>query len=395
MHTIKFLKNIAILLLVWSLPLMIQAQEKINPEDFNVTKPFSLWESLAEAANGAPQTTTGKKILVKDTIDYQRYFFQARASFSFLDLNAPATFYKAYFLDDVYFQSVATSDKVDFSWVKFEKKAIFKNSWFEEEVDFSRAKFGQLADFSKATFAKEVSFMHASLPDTLIFRNLNLIDYKGIINLTHATYKYEGNCLIDLIGTDLKKIMFDYTYFQLFFDWEAFPSNINETREMAIDKVYRKLLSNQKKYAFVRGYRKALKEYKVFKATLPTHNAAPNRIPRRVFDGQRSNTTNNLSIIGIVTLLIILLYLTIRRNNKAKVISVTPPIEKVKYEPPVVEEPLRYFQAPQVPLEQVQHTISQSEALWANYRLPENVLDDSEGFWQPYEKLLQKVKKQN
>ena len=255
-------------------------------------------------------------------------------------------------------------------------KNLFSNLSFYEDADFYGAEFKHTVIFSDVNFYGKSNFVNISLPDTLVLANLQADSTKLSIDITQPR-KPATPCKLYLYAIDFNKLIINYEYFDLCFDdKKTSPKPLSLRQKSA---VFEALIDQQKTYGFYRGQAKAEQDYEDFKER------------HRVI--QRNRDSRTFSMVGIVILLIVLLYLTIRRNNKTKVIQVTPSVQPTPYQPPTSESVLTSYQPISIPLEEVQALVAESTQQWSGYHIPADVVNEPEEFWQGYEQLLAEVRR--
>ena len=162
------------------------------------------------------------------------------------------------------------SDNVSFEdaqfnfWVTFKKRgfrslASFENTHFDS-VSFQNASFSSVANFNGTQFKGMVFLDECYLPDTLYFshvQTLREIDFTYALTDSVADRK---RCVIDLYGTDLSKIKFDYSRFKILVDTAKY-------RRRQLSNMYEKVLKMQEDQGFLDGYEVVDKEYRHFKLT--------------------------------------------------------------------------------------------------------------------------------
>ena len=191
-----------------------------------------------------------------------------------------AQFFNTNFDSRTYFRLVDFNEWVDFRHSTFAQIVSFKGSTFASEANFVGADFGSVADFSSANFKDKVVFTYCSLPDTLYFgyvQTSKVIDLTNtVIDTIKGTDKYDlspeiissKRCLIDLYGTDISKLKFDYSRFRILKKIKrTFGRDTYEYPRRQLSNVYEQVLRMQQDNGFIDGYEVADKEYQEFKYT--------------------------------------------------------------------------------------------------------------------------------
>lgn len=124
------------------------------------------------------------------------------------------------------FRNALFSNGSNFLWTHFFDVANFKQAVFLSTVDFKNARFDSVVDFTgcqfrcsdvnfgNAKFKGEVKWNKAKLPDKLDF---SFVTLEKLCNFQVAEYDSTRICRINLYGTDLKNIRFNYQNFRLYF----------------------------------------------------------------------------------------------------------------------------------------------------------------------------------
>lgn len=214
--------------------------------------------------------------------------FNSIAYFRKTGFNSSVLFDKAHFIKSTDFTNVQFDSSVRFHYTKFDEFACFKSATFKSIAYFGATHFDSIAYFRNATFNNTANFDHAHFHvladfidvvfdsivifDSAHFYNLSrfngaslpyLLDLSGVfidneeIDLTVAKINpVYGVCKINLANSNIDKIIFKYSRFELYFP----DSTDVETKTT----VYEKLLLKQKKEGFIKSYEKLDKEYKEF-----------------------------------------------------------------------------------------------------------------------------------
>lgn len=291
------------------------------------------------------------------------------------------------FLDKVDFSNASFERTFSLSTSKFKENVcfeeskfngqqnVFANLLFYEEANFYGAKFKNTVIFKDVNFYGACNFEHISLPDTLILDNLQSDSTELSIDITRPL-KSSLPCKLYLHNVDFDKLIINYEYFDLCFDDKKTNPKPLSLQQKTV--MYQSLIHQQRTYGFYKGKAKAEQDYEDFKEM--------NRII------QMNRDSKTFGIIGIVFLLVVLLYLTIRRNNKTKVIQLTPPVSPTPYQSPTLEDLGANYRPVSIPLDQVSHLVTKGQQKWDSYHIPVDVLNDSEMFWRSYEELLTQAK---
>lgn len=214
-----------------------------------------------------------KSVLFSDTSFDETFFnsvsFKGSTTFSSVHFLGSTSFRYSSFMDRVDYRNITFKDEVNFygstfySFASFHNanfgsKVSFQNSTFDSTVSFLETKFSSKVDFSSATFKEEVNILDAILPDTLILSNVKTVEE---IDLTYMRLdSLKQVCIIDLYGTDINKIKFDYSRFYILQHAAVYS-------KAHISHLYEQVLKMQKDKGFIDSYEKADKEYRHFELT--------------------------------------------------------------------------------------------------------------------------------
>ncbi|OJJ22094.1 hypothetical protein BKI52_08630 [marine bacterium AO1-C] len=336
-----------------------------------VTQPLSLVYMDCEKDFSSANSTFFK------SVDFQKSRFRGQMGMVYNEFFGEVDFSNTSFENNLSIASTKFRKSANFSESNFSgKRNIFSNLTFYEDANFYGAKFKNTVIFNNVNFYGKIDLMHITLPDTLILANLQSDSTRLSIDISRPM-KSSMPCKLYLYNMNFDKLVINYEYFDLCFDdKESNPNPLNFRQKSA---VFEALIAQQKTYDFYKGQAKAEQDYEDFKEM------------QRII--QRNKDSRSISMIGIALLLVTLLYLTIRRNNKTKVIQVTPPVQKTPYKSTLKEAPLTSYQPISIPLEEVQALVAESKQQWSDYNIPKDVLDESDEFWQAYEQLLALVKR--
>ncbi len=208
---------------------------------------------------------------VYDSIaNFQGAIFESDSGFESIRFNGSARFWKTRFDSTANFGYTRFSSLATFSQSTFRGWVNFKNSEFISFADFERVQFdsvsfqntnfNSVANFNEAKFQGKVNLNGCLLPDTLIFTG---VQSSQEIDFTYAltdSIQSGDRCVIDLYGTDLSKIKFDYSRFKILTD-----SSKYQRRQLG--NIYEKILKMQNEQGFLDGYEVVDKEYRQFKNT--------------------------------------------------------------------------------------------------------------------------------
>ncbi|WKN32154.1 pentapeptide repeat-containing protein [Porifericola rhodea] len=159
------------------------------------------------------------------------------------------------------FTGVNFGSEAIFEKTKFISKADFNRSFFKSNVSLKNVVFGSSGSFSDAKFGGEVLLDSCLLPDTLYFNSVETakeIDFTYA--LTNTLQQSNKKCVIDLYGTDIQKLKFDYSRFKVLTD----SSKYNKAQ---LSNIYQQLLKMQRDKGFTDGEEDVDKEYRHFKLT--------------------------------------------------------------------------------------------------------------------------------
>ncbi|MCG6187554.1 pentapeptide repeat-containing protein [Maribellus maritimus] len=186
----------------------------------------------------------------------QAKFYKTTAEFTFSDFRKTAYFTGVTFNSPAKFSSAIFHSDVHFDYTDFNSTADFSDTKFDSTLNFINVNFDSIANFNQAVFGSVVNFSNARLPSMLY-----LNDVKYINDEIDLTYSLTNNkfkvCKICLNNSDIDKIKFRYSRFELYFP---------DTTDVDIKtSVYEKLLAKQKKEGFISSVEKLDKEYMEFK----------------------------------------------------------------------------------------------------------------------------------
>ncbi|OJJ22095.1 hypothetical protein BKI52_08635 [marine bacterium AO1-C] len=282
------------------------------------------------------------------------------------------------------FGMVEFHNQVSFARMLFEHKASFYGCAFQKKVDFSGAVFKDNLNLSNAKLMAECDFTSAELPPDIDFSNVDLSQCKDTIDFTRAIYKANGPLRINLVSTDIYKIKLDYANFELDF---------GQATEDAKTEVYQRLLFMQTQLGFTEGYKKLEQEYNYFigkeKKSVSNSNDAS-------YSYQSVDNTGKIFIMIVLGLILSVSLALFRFSNSktsihvSKKASATAKSSIKSFVKPSNQIPLNYFKNEAVPIEKMKQKEQDSKALWLTYQVPFNGLDDSEIFWEQYERLLKR-----
>lgn len=240
--------------------------------------------------------------LFNTIVNFYGAVFQKSATFyrtKFYDINftdvaflGPANFSQVKITSRSYFVDANFDDKVSFNETNFGHTTDFTHTIFKRSVDFSNAKFGQTAVFSRSEFYGEVNFDNTYMPDYLDFSYIQKINTP--INMNAIQNQFNRIRQINLVGTNIKKLILDYSLYKL-----HFPP---DTSDSLIMGVYQNLIYVQKQLGFTEGFKKISIEFKTYQYT---KNA---QYIRYFFDKYMWNFGFDISNLLTIVLLVILFF---------------------------------------------------------------------------------------
>jgi uncharacterized protein YjbI with pentapeptide repeats len=145
-----------------------------------------------------------------------------------------ASFTGTVFKQTAHLTNVNFKTEVSFAGTTFGPCAFFSTTIFNEGADFQGARFGRVADFSFDILGEDATFnfLDAHLPHLIDLSHIEKIP--RIIDLSEANfsdYDYSTNDhrhYINLYGSDIGKVKFDYQHFRLcFYNPRSFESPVN------------------------------------------------------------------------------------------------------------------------------------------------------------------------
>lgn len=319
--------------------------------------------------------------------------------------------YGKVFYKDISYQKANVEGTVNFAGYRFTRDVRFLQCTFGKTVNFSKTNFGKVVDLSRSTFKAGIDFTGARLPRKLILKNLKLEGNNDTLDLTKAVLTDEV-CEIDLQGTDISKIKLDYRLgFKLLFSDDG---KIEFTKQQK-KEIFQDLLAQQKRLGFQWSCEKILKEFARYypnETQLVSDEMPPEVLPENILESERqvdsllkalgeveqaieresaNRPSNGLAegflIIAFVAGFFILLIKQMDTYAVKSTLLTRKNAHQKKVTAPAPKKPK------QKQLNRLQKNVVAGDALWKRYEAPESVLNEPEKFWQHYEQLLQKVKK--
>ena len=198
---------------------------------------------------------------------FMRALFDSTAQFKSSSFGRLAFFYGSRFRHGVSFNDARFDTTCHFSFGQFDRRATyhradfdtitrFNNTVFMDGAEFLNANFDSLLDFSNAKLKGRLDFSGAYLPMHLDLSGMEEID--GTIDLLRVRpSKSKGECMINLLDTDVSKVLLDYSQFKLMFPKETgFDDKV---------KVYEDLLEQFKTREMDESFKKLDIEFTQFK----------------------------------------------------------------------------------------------------------------------------------
>jgi len=198
---------------------------------------------------------------------FMRALFDSTAQFKSSSFGRLAFFYGSYFRQDASFNDTRFDTTCHFSFAQFDRRVTFNrsdfdtitrfnNAEFRDGADFHNANFDSLLDFSNANLKGRLDFSGAYLPMHLDLSGMEEID--GTVDLMRVRpSKSKRECMINLLDTDVSKVLLDYTQFKLMFPKETgFEDKV---------KVYEDLLEQFKTREMDESFKKLDIEFTQFK----------------------------------------------------------------------------------------------------------------------------------
>lgn len=206
---------------------------------------------------------------VAQNIIFYQSIFKETFVFSFNRLSGRFDISSTHFRDEANFYNnrfqqassvhLSTFDKVArFNHSTYSGKSSFENTIFHDDVSFDSSIFSDTLSFKGSVFDGHVRFHDAFLPRKIDLSNV-VINGPNI-QLDHAkAHDNTQDILINLLGTDLHKIDFEYTLFKL-----DFP-DIATYQDIA--NIYTQLLEKYKREGMEKSYQKLYREYRQYEFT--------------------------------------------------------------------------------------------------------------------------------
>lgn len=273
------------------------------------------------------------EITFTSTTNFSQVEFQSIASFSIVDFDSLAdfkfakfkshtNFFETVFFSEANFICAKFHSDVNFFDVEFYSKALFVSVVFDSLVSFRGSSFGEVANFQFSVFNSNVDFTYTVLPKFLIFSDIKKITEDIDLTNTFVNAKY-GICKIGLLNSDIDKIRFRYSNFELYFP--------NGTKPEVKTVVYEKLLAKQKKEGFISSIEKLEKEYKEFRYKESGENTKIGGYIMNWFDKYWWDYGYDKERIILITILLILFFTVINA-------SLFDYVTRIVYESPNLRE---------------------------------------------------------
>lgn len=188
--------------------------------------------------------------------------FREITSFHSAKFDSTAIFDYAQFQSTCSFQATSFDQTPSFEGVHFESISDFSNATFASGVNFKQTIFGSVTTFDHAVIKGNMNFSQCQLPDTLL---LTYLETDRIVDLTYSlvdTIQLNRStwCVIDLYGSPINKLRFDYSRFRILQDESIYS-------RAQITYLYEQVLQLQRSSGFLEGAEIADKEYQRAKLT--------------------------------------------------------------------------------------------------------------------------------
>jgi hypothetical protein len=198
---------------------------------------------------------------------FMRAKFDSTAQFKSSSFGMLAFFYGSYFRHGASFNDTRFDTTCHFSFGQFDRRTTFhradfdtitrfNNAEFMDGAEFLNANFDSLLDFSNANVKGRIDFAGAYLPIHLDLSGMEEIE--GTFDLLRVRpSKSKGECMVNLLNTDVSKVLLDYENFRLYFPaGTAFEEKV---------RVYEDLLEQFKLREMDDSYKKLDIEFTQFK----------------------------------------------------------------------------------------------------------------------------------
>ena len=207
---------------------------------------------------------------------FMRVLFDSTAQFKSSSFGRLAFFYGSIFRHGVSFNDTRFDTTCHFSFGQFDRRATFhradfdtitrfNNAVFLDGAEFLNANFDSLLDFSNAKIRGRLDFSGAYLPMHLDLSGME--ELEGTVDLMRVRpSKSKGECMVNLLNTDVSKVLLDYSNFKLMFPKETgFDDKV---------RVYEDLLEQFKARQMDDSYKKLDIEFTQFKYREKRENTA-------------------------------------------------------------------------------------------------------------------------
>jgi uncharacterized protein YjbI with pentapeptide repeats len=213
-----------------------------------------------------------------------------------------------------YFSEITLNSGASFEHAIMNGKVYFNQATLVGPVSFHNTRFGDLLSFSRANIRSEIDFNGATMPDTLILTELQ--DLHEVIDFTNARFDSNERIQLELTGTQLQKLKFDYSNFRIYFDSSDPDISVSDSIKA---KTYLSLLENQRSFGFDRGHKRANMDYMEW-TYLSQGQVAKNWVQKNIFNYGQDAITTWLRNTFFLALLVILIYMLVSgrlRVNRA------------------------------------------------------------------------------
>lgn len=175
---------------------------------------------------------------------------QGSAYFYSNNFDGTVNFSQARFNKDAYFDHSNFKKETIFDNTHFEGKASFKKCRFEGNVDFSNTYFSTLLNLSHSSILASITFNDSHLPKYIDLSNMRINNAN--ISFAHNYTKDHGRIKINVVGTNVNKVNFNYRDFVL-----AFPKGTSYEARL---NIYTEMLEKYKKKGMIQSYKALYRE---------------------------------------------------------------------------------------------------------------------------------------
>lgn len=235
----------------------IQLKNPITIFLTHFTKPINSYSLIFD------KNMTLQNSIIDQTCHLQDNYFHSKANFTSSTFKKSFSLAKSTFEKKANFSNSVFHKGINLSWSRFSKSLSFQHAVFFENSNLSHATFDHGLNLSGASLHGNINLSKSFINGEINLKNFSIVGNSKLDLTRITTYKKNKDIPINLEGTTLANLAFNYRYFHLYFD--------KGTSHYQKIRTYTNLLEYLKKEGQTKGYNKLLREFRSYRLQYNKH----------------------------------------------------------------------------------------------------------------------------